>query len=129
MTDHFRESVITLLRNTHYQAARLFELLPSAPNELWQADVTYIHIPGHGWWYAVTVIDYYSRYLLACHFTPSHRATDVNAALDAARIETPSFRLTSPGIRSSCSGSCLMGQDFEWPQRANWTNLGEGHQT
>jgi len=40
-----------------YQAARLFELLPSAPNELWQADVTYLHIPGHGWWYAVTVID------------------------------------------------------------------------
>ncbi len=47
-----------------YQAARLFELLPSKPNELWQADVTYLHIPGHGWWYAVTVIDYYSRYLL-----------------------------------------------------------------
>ena len=52
----------------------MFELLPSAPNELWQADVTYLHIPGHGWWYAVTVIDYYSRYLLACHFTPRSRA-------------------------------------------------------
>jgi transposase InsO family protein len=51
-----------------YQAARLFELLPAGPNELWQADVTYLHIPGHGWWYAVTVIDYYSRYLLARHF-------------------------------------------------------------
>ena len=70
-----------------YQAARLFELLPSAPNELWQADVTYLHIPGHGWWYAVTVIDYYSRYLLACHFTPRSRAGDVNAALDVARAE------------------------------------------
>ena len=46
-----------------YQAARLFELLPQQPNDLWQMDVTYIHIPGHGWWYAVTVIDYYSRYL------------------------------------------------------------------
>lgn len=68
-----------------YQAARLFELLPAGPNELWQADVTYLHIPGHGWWYAVTVIDYCSRYLLACHFTPSSRATDVNAALDVAR--------------------------------------------
>ena len=32
-------------------------------------DVTYIHIPSYGWWYAVTVIDYYSRYLLACHLT------------------------------------------------------------
>jgi putative transposase len=70
-----------------YQAARLFELLPTGPNELWQADVTYLHIPGHGWWYAVTVIDYYSRYLLACHFTPSYRAQDVTAALDAARAE------------------------------------------
>jgi hypothetical protein len=46
-----------------YQAAKLFELLPQKPNDLWQMDVTYIHIPGHGWWYAVTVIDYYSRYL------------------------------------------------------------------
>jgi putative transposase len=70
-----------------YQAARLFELLPQGPNELWQSDVTYIHIPGHGWWYAVTVIDYYSRYLLACHFTPSYRAADVAVALDAARAE------------------------------------------
>lgn len=70
-----------------YQAARLFELLPQGPNELWQADVTYLHIPGHGWWYAVTVIDYYSRYLLACHFTPSYRASDVMVALDVARAE------------------------------------------
>lgn len=33
-----------------YQAARLFELLPQCPNELWQAEVTDLHIPGHGWW-------------------------------------------------------------------------------
>jgi transposase InsO family protein len=37
-----------------YQAARLFELLPQKPNDLWQMDVTYIHIPGHGWHYAVS---------------------------------------------------------------------------
>ena len=46
-----------------YQAAKLFELLPQGPNDLWQMDVTYIHIPGYGWWYAVTVIDYYSPVL------------------------------------------------------------------
>jgi putative transposase len=54
-----------------HQTAKLFELLPQGPNDLWQMDVTYVHIPGFGWWYAVTVIDYYSRYLLACHLTPS----------------------------------------------------------
>jgi transposase InsO family protein len=75
-----------------YQAARLFELLPSAPNDLWQADVTYLHIPGHGWWYAVTVIDYYSRYLLACHFTMSYSAREIASALDAARAEAQRLR-------------------------------------
>lgn len=70
-----------------YQAAKLFELLPQGPNDLWQADVTYIHIPGYGWWYAVTVIDYYSRYLLACHLTPSYSATETAYAVKLAREE------------------------------------------
>jgi len=87
----------------------LFELLPSAPNELWQADVTYIHIPGHGWWYAVTVIDDYSRYLLACHFTPSHRATVVTAALDAARADPSpwhddAIRAAAGAVAGNCRG-------------------------
>jgi putative transposase len=70
-----------------YQAAKLFELLPQKPNDLWQMDVTYIHIPGYGWWYAVTVIDYYSRYLLACHLTPSYSAIETAYALKLARVE------------------------------------------
>jgi putative transposase len=70
-----------------YQAAKLFELLPQGPNDLWQMDVTYIHIPGSGWWYAVTVIDYYSRYLLACHLTSSYSAAETAYALKLARAE------------------------------------------
>ncbi len=98
-----------------YQAARLFELLPGGPNELWQADVTYLHIPGHGWWYAVTVIDYYSRYLLACHFTPSYRAQDVTAALDAARAEAE--RLHGPLAKTpflvTDNGSSFIARHFQ----------------
>jgi len=70
-----------------YQASKLYELLPKAPNELWQMDVTYVHIPGYGWWYAVTVIDYYSRYLLACYLTDSYSAANANFAIDLARAE------------------------------------------
>jgi len=89
-----------------YQAAKLFELLPQKPNDLWQMDVTYIHIPGHGWWYAVTVIDYYSRYLLACHLTSSYSAIEVSQALKEARqeaerwhgpLEKPPFLVTDNG--------------------------------
>ena len=70
-----------------YQALKLYELLPSGPNELWQMDVTYVHIPGYGWRYVVTVIDYYSRYLLASHLTDSYSALEVSHALDLARQE------------------------------------------
>jgi putative transposase len=89
-----------------YQAARLFELLPQRPNDLWQMDVTYIHIPGQGWWYAVTVIDYYSRYLLACRLTSSYSAIEVSHALAEARreaervhgpLEKPPFLVTDNG--------------------------------
>lgn len=75
-----------------HQARKLYELLPSGPDQLWQADVTYIEIPGHGWWYAVTVIDYYSRYLLACHLTDSFSAAEVKAGLDLARAEAERVR-------------------------------------
>lgn len=67
-----------------YQAAKLWELLPQAPDELWQMDVTYLHLPGYGWWYAITVIDYYSRYLLAIRLTASYSAPEATAALDEA---------------------------------------------
>lgn len=77
-----------------YQAAKLWELLPKKPNELWQMDVTYIHIPGYGWWYAVTVIDYYSRYLLAAHLTSSYSAFEATRALEKARAEAE--RLCGP---------------------------------
>jgi putative transposase len=97
-----------------YQAARLFELLPAGPNELWQADVTYLHIPGHGWWYAVTVIDYYSRYLLACHFSPSYRAQDVTAALDAARAEAERWHgpLAKTPFLVTDNGSSFLARHF-----------------
>ena len=59
--------------------------MPQGANDLWQMDVTYIHIPGYGWWYAVTVIDYYSRYLLACHLSASYSAAETAYALKLAR--------------------------------------------
>lgn len=98
-----------------YQSAKLFELLPTRPNALWQADVTYIHIPGHGWWYAVTVIDYFSRYLLACHLTASYSAPEVGAAVELATQEAE--RLHGPLVETpflvTDNGSCFLARRFQ----------------
>jgi putative transposase len=70
-----------------HQALKLWELLPKKANDLWQMDVTYVHIPGYGWWYVVSVIDYFSRYLLSAYLTPSYCTHAVLEALDEARRE------------------------------------------
>ena len=81
-----------------HQAARLFELLPKGLNELWQADVTYVHIPGFGWWYAVTVIDYFSRYLLALHLSPSNDAAALTVAVDQAMAKAKRLHGPLPAV-------------------------------
>lgn len=97
-----------------YQAAKLFELLPSGPNQLWQTDVTYLHIPGHGWWYAVTVIDYYSRYLLACHLTDSCSAAECARGLDIAREHAAAIHgeLDHPPVLVTDNGSSFTARRF-----------------
>ena len=98
-----------------HQALKLYELLPSGPDQLWQADVTYIEIPGHGWWYAVTVIDYDSRYLLACYLTDSFSAAEVKVGLDHARTEAERVRggpLPKPPTLVTDNGVSFTAQAF-----------------
>lgn len=97
-----------------HQAAKLFELLPQRPNDLWQMDVTYVHIPGYGWWYVVTVIDYYSRYLLACHLTHSYSAEQTAYALklageEAERLHGP---LAKPPFLVTDNGPSFLARKF-----------------
>ena len=97
-----------------HQTAKLFELLPQQPNDLWQTDVTYVHIPGFGWWYAVTVIDYYSRYLLACHLTSSYSAAETTCALKLARQEAERLHgpLTQRPLLVTDNGSSFIARRF-----------------
>ena len=108
-----------------YQAARLFELLPNGPNDLWQMDVTYIHIAGYGWWYAVTVIDYYSRYLLALRLTWSYSAAEVIEALDAARAKAESIHgpLARQPFLVTDNGSSFIARRFAAYVREDFTHV------
>jgi transposase InsO family protein len=108
-----------------HQAAKLFELLPQKPNDLWQMDVTYIHIPGYGWWYAVTVIDYYSRYLLACHLTHSYCAEEAAFGLKLARQEAERIHgpLARPPFLVTDNGSSFMARRFSAFVRDQFTHV------
>jgi transposase InsO family protein len=69
-------------------AGKTFQHPTRRPNELWQTDFTYLHVVGWGWYYLSTVLDDFSRYILAWTLRPTMQATDVMETLDLARAAT-----------------------------------------
>ena len=56
-------------------------------NELWQTDFTYLKVQGWGWYYLSTVLDDYSRYILAWKLCKTMGASDVEDTLEIARAK------------------------------------------
>ncbi|WP_244603198.1 IS3 family transposase [Methylobacterium sp. 190mf] len=56
----------------------------TAPNQLWQTDFTYLKVVGWGWYYLSTVLDDFSRYIVAWKLCTTMQASDVIATLDLA---------------------------------------------
>ena len=66
------------------KAADRFHTQTTRPNEMWQTDFTYFKIIGWGWMYLSTVLDDYSRYIIAWKLCSTMRAEDVTDTLDMA---------------------------------------------
>ena len=66
------------------KAADEFKDKTTAPNQLWQTDFTYLKVIGWGWFYLSTVLDDFSRYIIAWKLCTTMKAEDVTATLDLA---------------------------------------------
>jgi putative transposase len=66
------------------KAANEFKDKTTAINQLWQTDFTHLKITGWGWYYLSTVLDDFSRYIVAWRLGPTMGASDVTATLDQA---------------------------------------------
>ena len=59
------------------KAADEFRDKTTAPNQMWQTDFTYLKVIGWGWFYLSTILDDYSRYVVAWKLCTTMRASDV----------------------------------------------------
>ena len=66
------------------KAASEFTDKTSRPNEMWQTDFTYLKIIGWGWMYLSTILDDFSRYIIAWKLCTTMTAQDVTATLEMA---------------------------------------------
>jgi putative transposase len=127
------------------KAADEFTDKTTAPNQLWQTDFTYLKVIGWGWFYLSTVLDDFSRYIIAWKLCTSMAADDVTATLDLALeasgldqatvIHRP--RLLSdngPSYVSADLAKWLDGQDMDHVRGAPYHPMTQGkierwHQT
>ena len=68
------------------KAADEFRDKTTAPNQLWQTDFTYLKVIGWGWYYLSTILDDYSRYIIAWKLCTTMRADDVTETLELALV-------------------------------------------
>ena len=55
-----------------------------APNELWQTDFTWFKVVHWGWYYLCSILDDYSRYILAWQLCPGMSTEEVKTTIEAA---------------------------------------------
>ena len=65
-------------------ASDAFQHPTSRVHEMWQTDFTYFRIINWGWYYLSTVLDDFSRYIIAWKLSPTMGTTDVTETLDQA---------------------------------------------
>jgi len=66
------------------KAADEFKDKTTRPNQLWQTDFTYLKVIGWGWFYLSTILDDFSRYIIAWKLCTTMKAEDVTATLELA---------------------------------------------
>ena len=66
------------------KAADEFKDKTTGTNQLWQTDFTYLKVIGWGWFYLSTILDDFSRYIIAWKLCTTMRADDVTDTLQMA---------------------------------------------
>ncbi len=108
------------------KAADEFRDKTTAPNQQWQTDFTYFKIIGWGWFYLSTVLDDYSRYIIAWKLSTTMKAKDVTdtlqLALDVSSCEQPKV-LHRPRLLSDNGSSYVSSDLADWLEKKDMKHV------
>jgi len=99
------------------KAAEEFRDKTTAINQMWQTDFTYIKIIGWGWYYLSTILDDYSRYVVAWKLCTTMKASDVTDTLELALQASGCDQVTvqhKPRLLSDNGASYVSGELADW---------------
>lgn len=92
-------------------AADEFERKTSCINEMWQTDFSFFKIVGWGWYYLSTVMDDYSRYIVAWDLRPGMTSKDAMPSVEKAMQVAGLGKENAPALLSD-NGKCYISSEF-----------------
>jgi putative transposase len=99
------------------KAADEFHDKTTRPNQLWQTDFTYLKVTGWGWFYLSTILDDFSRYIVAWKLCTTMKAGDVTdtleLALEASGCSSATIR-HKPRLLSDNGSSYISNDLADW---------------
>ena len=101
------------------KAASGFKDKTTAINQLWKTDFTHLQIIGWGWFCLSTILDDYSRYIIAWKLCTNMRAQDVTDTLELALQASGCDQVHvvhKPRLLSDNGSSYVSGDLAEWLQ-------------
>jgi len=99
------------------RAADEFKDKTTRPNQLWQTDFTYLKVIGWGWFYLSTILDDFSRYIIAWKLCTTMKAEDVTDTLELALKASGCDQakvVHKPRLLSDNGSSYIAGDLAEW---------------
>lgn len=99
------------------KAADEFRDKTTAINQMWQTDFTYIKIIGWGWYYLSTILDDYSRYVVAWKLCTTMKTSDVTNTLELALQASGCDQVRvrqKPRLLSDNGASYVSGELADW---------------
>ena len=108
------------------KAAEEFKDKTTAINQMWQTDFTYFKIIGWGWYYLSTILDDYSRYIIAWKLCSTMRASDVTETIELALAASGCDQaiVQHKSRLLSDNGSCyISGELAEWMQKQEMEHI------
>jgi transposase InsO family protein len=108
------EGLIREVQPRSFPAESEYRIKTTRPNQQWQTDATYLLVKNWGWYYLISVLDDFSRRILAWGLLPAMRAGDFSQVVEAAveRAGVEQVPLSNRPRLVTDRGPALISKDF-----------------
>jgi putative transposase len=110
-----RHGLIREVKVAGFPAGKEYRIKTTRPNEQWQSDASYFFVVGWGWYYLISVLDDYSRMILAWELKTDMTSASISEVVEQA-VEWTGMKKVPVQDRTrlvSDNGSSYLSHAFE----------------